>query len=71
MADLDLEPIDLSDQFVLTYLVGDISPKYASILPPKTADLGLGFRLGFLQLKTFISENKLKCSKCSGGTLKF
>ena len=65
MADLDLEPINLSDPFVLTYLAGDISPAYASIFPPGTADLGFGLRLGFLQLKTFISENKLKCLKCS------
>ena len=40
MADLDLEPINLSDQFVLTYLAGDISPGYASILPA-----GFGFRV--------------------------
>jgi len=70
MADLDLEPINLSDQFVLTYLAGDISPTYASILPPGTADLGLGFRLGFLQLKTFIPENKSNSSKCSEGAPK-
>ena len=29
LADLDLEPINLSDQFVLTYLVGDLFPMYA------------------------------------------
>jgi hypothetical protein len=50
-ADLDLEPINVADQFVLTYLVGDIFPRNAGGLPPGTADLGLGFRLGFLQLQ--------------------
>ena len=51
LADLDLEPINLADQLVLTYLGGDIFPRYAGGLPPRTADLGLGFRLGFLQLQ--------------------
>jgi len=51
LADLDLESMNLSDQFVLTYLTGDVFPKYAGGLPPGTADLGLGFRLGFLQLQ--------------------
>ena len=53
LADLDLESINLSDQFVLTYLAGDVFPGYAGGLPPGTADLGLGFRLhvGFLQLQ--------------------
>jgi len=69
-ADLDLEPINLSDQFVLTYLAGDIFPTYAGSFSPGTIDLGLGFRLGFLRLKTFISENKLNCSKCSEGAPK-
>ena len=50
LADLDLESMNLSDQFVLTYLTGDVFPKYAGGLPSGTADLGLGFRLGFLQL---------------------
>ena len=48
---LDLGSINLSDQFVLTYLAGDIFPMNAGGLPPGTADLGLGFRLGFLQLQ--------------------
>ena len=69
-ADLDLEPINLSDQCVLTYLAGDIFPEYAGSLPPGTAGLGLGFRLGFLQFKTFIPENKLNGSKCSEGVPK-
>jgi hypothetical protein len=51
LADLDLEPINLADQFVPTYLAGDIFPWYAGGLPPGIADLGLGFRLGFLQLQ--------------------
>ena len=51
LADLDLEPINLAYQFVLTFLAGDISPKYAGGLRPGTVDLGLGFRLGFLQLQ--------------------
>jgi len=51
LADFDLEPINLADQFVPTYLAGDIFPRYAGGLPPGTADLGLGFRLGFLQLE--------------------
>ena len=70
LADLDLEPINLSDQFVLTYLAGDILAAYAGSFSPGTIDLGLGFRLGFLRLKTFISENKLNCSKCSEGAPK-
>ena len=45
------KPINLADQFVLTYLAGDIFPRCAGSLPPKTADLGLGFRVGFLQLQ--------------------
>ena len=49
-ADVDLEPINLADQFVLTYLAVDIFPVNAGGLPPGTANLGLGFRLGFLQL---------------------
>ena len=49
-ADLALQPINLADQFVLTYLAVDIFPVNAGGLPPGTADLGLGFRLGFLQL---------------------
>jgi hypothetical protein len=51
LADLDLESINLSDQFVLTYLAGDVFPMYAGGLLPGTADLGLGFRLGFFQLQ--------------------
>ena len=51
LADLDLESVNLSDQFVLTYLAGDAFPMYAGGLPPGIADLGLGFRLGFLQLQ--------------------
>ena len=51
LADLDLEPINVADQFVLTYLVGDIFPRWAGGLLPGTDDLGLGFRLGFLQLQ--------------------
>ena len=70
LADLDLEPINLSDQFVLTYLAGDVFPAYTGSFCPGTIDLGLGFRLGFLRLKTFISENKLNCSKCSEGSPK-
>ena len=54
LADLALEPINLSDQFILTYLAGEIFHMCAGGYPPETADLGLGFRLGFLQLKTFI-----------------
>ena len=51
LADLDLEPINVADQFVLTYLVGDILTRYAGGLPPGTANLGSGFRLGSLQLQ--------------------
>ena len=51
LADLDLEPINVADQSVLTYLVGDIFPRYAGGLPPGTAGLGLGFKLGFPQLE--------------------
>ena len=40
LADLDLEPINLSDQFVLTYLAGDIFPAYAGSFSPGTIDLG-------------------------------
>ena len=58
LADLALEPIDLSYQFVLTYLAGDIFPLCAGGYPPETADLGLGFRLGSLQLKTFILSKR-------------
>ena len=69
-ADLDLEPINLSDQFVLTYLAGDIFPTYAGSFSPGTIDLNLGFRFGFLRLKTVISETKLNCSKCFEGAPK-
>ena len=51
LVDLDLESINLADQFVVTYLAGDVFSEYAGGLPPGTADLGLGFRLGFLQLQ--------------------
>jgi hypothetical protein len=51
LEDLDLDPINLADQFVPTYLSGDIFPLCAGGLLPGTADLGLGFRLGFLQLQ--------------------
>ena len=47
--------MNLSDQFVLTYLASDLFTKYGRRqtggLPPGTADLGLGFGLGFLQLQ--------------------
>ena len=59
LADLDFEPINLAEQFVPTYLFGDISPINAGGLPPGTADLGLGFRLGFLQLQYPISYLRL------------
>ena len=52
----------LSDQFVLTYLAGDLSTIFAGGLPPGTAVLGLGFRLGFLKLQhlkaMFLIKNK-------------
>ena len=51
LADLDLEPINLADQCVLTFLAGDILPRCTGGLLPGTADLGSGFRLGFLQLQ--------------------
>ena len=51
LADLDLEPINPADQFVLTYLAVDFFPVNAGGLPPGTVDLGLGFRLGFHQLQ--------------------
>jgi hypothetical protein len=51
LKDSDLDPINLADQFVPTYLSGDIFSMCAGSLPPGTADLGLGFRLGFLQLQ--------------------
>jgi hypothetical protein len=60
LADLDLEPINVADQFVLTYLSGDSFPWYAGGLPPGTSDLGLGFRLGFLQLQ---HSNLRTCQK--------
>ena len=43
--------MNLSDQFVLTYLTSDVFPECAGGLPSGTADLGLGFRLGFRQLQ--------------------
>ena len=43
LANLDLEPINLADQFFSTYLSGDISPMNAGSLTPVTAHLGLGF----------------------------
>ena len=51
LADLDLGPINLADQFVPTYLSGDTFPMNAGGLPPENSDLGLEFRLGFLQLQ--------------------
>ena len=42
--------MNLSDHFVLTYLAGDLFTIFVGGLPPETADLGLGSRLGFLQL---------------------
>ena len=51
-ADLDLEPINAGDQFVLTHLVGDIFTRYPGGLPPETAGLRSGFRLGFPNLRT-------------------
>ena len=51
LADLDLKPINLADQFAPTYLFVDIFPTNAGGLPPGTAYLGLGLRLGFLQLR--------------------
>jgi hypothetical protein len=71
LKDLDLEPINVADQFVLTDLFGDISPQYAGGLPPGTADLGLGFRLGFLQLlnaQGYLAHKKTIAftSQCTG-----
>ena len=43
LADLDLEQINLADQFVPTYLDGETFFKILGGLPPGTADLGLGF----------------------------
>ena len=37
-ANLDLEPMNLADQFVLTFLAGDILSWYAGGLPPATGD---------------------------------
>ena len=37
-ADLDLEPSNLADQFVLTYLADEILSRYAGGLLPATAD---------------------------------
>ena len=63
---LNLEPINVADQFVLTYLFGDISPQYAGGLPPGTADLGLGFRLGFLQLTLLTRRRSLSRLNAQG-----
>jgi hypothetical protein len=60
LADLDFEPINAGDLFVLTHLVGDIFTRYAGGLPPETAGLGSGFRLGFLQLQ---HPNQRICQK--------
>ena len=38
LADLDLEPLNLADQFVLSCLAGDVFPWYAGGFPPGTVD---------------------------------
>jgi hypothetical protein len=37
-ADFDLEPLNLADQFVLSYLVGDMLPRNAGDIPPVIGD---------------------------------
>ena len=70
LADLDLEPINPADQFILTYLAVEIFPVNAGGLPPGTVDLGLGFRLGFLQLQHPNLRTSRECSEEVQGILK-